>query len=210
MPNWCYNNLEISGSKKDMSEFYSKFQSNTKDTFDFEWFVPMPKIFQEITTGSCTIDGKQCRVWTRDSNGKAVAISELQLEIMKQEYGHTNWYDWAIDNWGCKWNCCDADIEDFEDESFCVKFETPWGPPNEFLETLTTMFPNLYFINDWSEEGGYAGVMEYDGNNVMYQNGRMVELTMCCHVEEKYDTEGCFCPECDTREPETFNEFIQD
>ena len=65
MPNWCYNNLEISGSKKDMSEFYSRFQSNTKDTFDFEWFVPMPKIFQEITTGSCTIDGKQCKVWTR-------------------------------------------------------------------------------------------------------------------------------------------------
>ena len=36
---------------------------------------------------------------------------------MEQEYGHTNWYDWSIDNWGCKWNCSDVDVDYFEDET---------------------------------------------------------------------------------------------
>ena len=210
MPNWCYNDLEINGSKKDMSKFYSKFKSNNTESFDFDWFVPMPKIFQEITTGFCTIDGAECKVWTRDKNGEAVAISDLQLEIMKQEYGHTNWYDWSIDNWGCKWNCSDVDVDNFEDETFCVKFETPWGPPTEFLKKLNLMFPDLNIRNEWNEEGGYAGIIDIEGTDISIYDGRMLQLTMCCHKEEKYDTEGCYCPECDMREPETFTEFIYD
>ena len=105
MPNWCWNTLEVQGAKKDMKEFYDMFKSNTKDTFDFEWFVPMPKIFNEIKVGGITIDGVQHTSWIEHDDGTKTGITDEQKQIMKDEYGADNWYDWSLGNWGCKWNC---------------------------------------------------------------------------------------------------------
>ena len=46
MPNWCYNRLEVQGTKKDMDKFYSYFKiNNPKESEDFkmEWFLPRPE-----------------------------------------------------------------------------------------------------------------------------------------------------------------------
>jgi len=72
MPNWCYNNLNISGTKEDMTKFYNalsiKLESNMDgDTvekegvrlFDFNDFVEMPEELG-ITSGSKTNEAVAC------------------------------------------------------------------------------------------------------------------------------------------------------
>lgn len=41
MPNWCWNRLEVQGTEKDMSEFYTLFKVVT--FFKMGWFVPRPE-----------------------------------------------------------------------------------------------------------------------------------------------------------------------
>ena len=71
MPNWCWNHLNISGSKKDMAKFYkamSVMPENDMDhndvdedqrVFDFNDFVPRPKSL-DITSGSATDQAVEC------------------------------------------------------------------------------------------------------------------------------------------------------
>ena len=50
MPNWCYNRLEVQGTEKDMSEFYTLFRVNdhrTCEEFKMDWFVPRPEHEEE-------------------------------------------------------------------------------------------------------------------------------------------------------------------
>ena len=50
MPNWCYNRLEVQGTEKDMSEFYTLFKVNdhkTCEDFKMDWFVPRPEHEEE-------------------------------------------------------------------------------------------------------------------------------------------------------------------
>lgn len=46
------------------------------------------------------------------------------------------WYEWSLENWGCKWNC---DAVDWEKENDCIsfQFDSPWGPPIQLYEYIT-------------------------------------------------------------------------
>ena len=50
MPNWCNNNVEISGPKKiiDQIEKIVDEKKNKKGQGLFDWMVPMPKEFRKI------------------------------------------------------------------------------------------------------------------------------------------------------------------
>lgn len=78
------------------------------------------------------------------------------------------WYEWAIENWGCKWNC---QAEEWEKNENCIefRFDSPWGPPIQLYEYIS----NLGFTLDakFLEEGvglvgqfidGYEESYNYD------------------------------------------------
>jgi hypothetical protein len=52
-----------------------------------------------------------------------------------------SWYDWRLENWGCKWNRNEADthVLDYDSQSAKVSFTTPWGPPIGLYDTLQDM-----------------------------------------------------------------------
>ena len=71
--------------------------------------------------------------------------------------GHINWYDWNVDNWGCKWNADDAS-RDGNSLSFC----TPYGAPYPIFYALAKQFtdvPFTVYIDD--EFGSGTSVYEY-------------------------------------------------
>ena len=71
-------------------------------------------------------------------------------------YGSINWYDWAIANWGTKWNGGEADIdEDPNDDEILIRFDTAWSPPYLWLEALAQN--KIPFELEWEEEGGERG-----------------------------------------------------
>ncbi|MBO5435373.1 hypothetical protein J6A31_06115 [bacterium] len=79
------------------------------------------------------------------------------------KYGAITWYDWAIRNWGTKWNACESDVIDDHDDanySMCC-FNTAWSPPEGWLNRLCQL--NIPFRLEWEEEQGYTGYYESDG-----------------------------------------------
>ena len=69
MPNWCNNNVEISGPNKiiDQIEKIVDEKKNKKDQGLFDWMVPMPKELRETMA-----DGTE------------------RKELLKK-YGHSDW-----------------------------------------------------------------------------------------------------------------------
>lgn len=164
MPNWCSNELSVSGEEHEVQKFRLKVESK-ESCLDFEKISPIPKVFKNISTGGCTIGGKQVHIW-KTVNGKNIAIPKRTLEAWKKKYGSCDWYDWCVNNWGTKWNANDAQCNDDGD---CVwyRFETAWAPPIQWLEKASKKFPKLNFKLKYEEEGmGFMGCAKAEGGMV--------------------------------------------
>ena len=73
-----------------------------------------------------------------------------------------DWYNWRLENWGCKWDCAEAQIDEW-DGGAIYSFDTPWGPPIEWLERTCVKFPNLKFLLGYREDGmQFQGVVEFE------------------------------------------------
>lgn len=57
-----------------------------------------------------------------------------------------NWYDWAISNWGTKWDSDGAEVEWCKNKKeLFYSFSTAWSPPAELLEKISSLYPTLTF-----------------------------------------------------------------
>lgn len=65
---------------------------------------------------------------------------------------HPNWYEWALDNWGCKWDL-DAKLIEETENNLIYEFDSPWGPPDNWLKNIAPMFPDLSFELYYREGG---------------------------------------------------------
>lgn len=89
-------------------------------------------------------------------------VGQYYLDL-EAKFGFTNWYEWSIANWGCKWNACYPSIVSEENGITCFQFDTPWGCPEEWLEELAKKIP---FHLSWEEEQGYRGIITSLGNGI--------------------------------------------
>ncbi len=136
MPNWCLNELIITGSKPDLDAFkqqaigYSPWfneeerNSRNPDPLNFHSLFPIPD------------------------------------EIMKIGY-HEAGYDWERAHWGCKWGACHAEMVDLTDQQLLYQFDTAWTPPEPFVEAVSRRYPKLKFYLHY-EEGGE----DFEGESV--------------------------------------------
>lgn len=84
---------------------------------------------------------------------------------MPKEVGDA-WYEWAVNHWGCKWNC-DAISWDRTDDVVSVVFDSPWSPPIALYEFLTEQG---YDVDAHYHEEGMAFVGRFlDGNDETYE-----------------------------------------
>ena len=92
------------------------------------------------------------------------AMAKIGLEYVKnyQLCGHLTWYDWSIENWGCKWNASQT----WKAGDDTVSFQTPWEPPLKVLETLAQKYPDKEFwcvFADEADEGCAGIIYGHDG-----------------------------------------------
>ena len=85
-----------------------------------------------------------------------------------RNYGAMTWYEWHIDNWGCKWNACESKITEIDDNTVMCSFDTPWSAPDKWLEELAKR--NIPFHCEWIEEQGYHGEFISDGIGKLVEN----------------------------------------
>jgi hypothetical protein len=163
MPNWCHNSLEISGDEAEIARL-TEMVRNGEKLFDFNKIIPMPKELENVRRGGNTINGKYVHQWLH-IDGKDIEVDAAQLTEL---YGAGDWYEWAIQNWGTKWNAGDVVCEG-NSTSIRYFFETAWAQPTPVIEELARQFPELRITLKYSEEG-----MDFRGKQV-YASGILLE-----------------------------------
>ena len=139
MPNWCDNEVEVTGPPEELMGFAEALKATWTDFGDdsggsyqlCEGLVPMPEKYVGTVKGSPSIE-------------------------VKADDGLT-WYDWCIENWGTKWGDSHTEALFLEDRVL-VNFLTPWGPPAIALLTISKRFPGLTFRVSFEEESPSSGM----------------------------------------------------
>ena len=153
MPNWCNNNVTITGPNKIIDKI-DKIVKNEKyekpEDGLLEYFYPMPAELRDTTA-----DGSK-------------------RKKLQKKYGFDDWYSWAVENWSTKW-----DIHEFhgvdrnyinDDESeISFGFESAWAPPIGAYEKFIDDNSNCS-IKATYYEGGCDFMGEwYDGQDDCYR-----------------------------------------
>ena len=194
MPNWCNNNLIVSGPKGYIKEFKEKAKvdeeretiprmKDEKKTWRYQTdlslnaFIPMPK----------ELEG-------RGRNSPPDEISKTLVE----KYGADDWYTWNVMFWGTKWDI-DAELYDQNEESLSYMFQSPWSPPTIGILAISKLHPELLFVLEYDESGmKFYGIYKCQNGEVVENDYREdMESGVCPHcgepVEITYDVE---CPQC--------------
>ena len=125
MPNWCSNVVIL--VHEDRKMISRAVKSAQKDALLNE-FVPVPQALSDTTEGSYGDALEQARL-------------TAQREGNVKTYGYASWYDFAIGEWGCKWDISNGS-DDYKikkvDNGYSVKlyFDTAWAPPINFYDKL--------------------------------------------------------------------------
>lgn len=147
MPNHCFNQLEVTGPKEQLFEFYERITAANDGII--RPFIPFPE----------------------ELNGKE--ITDKDNKVVGRAFSDDG-YSWCMENWGTKWADYDTEVVD---EPFSIEgtdewrvnftFDSAWCPPEAAIQTIGGMFPNLYFKNYYEEFGmGYMGCLHVLGENV--------------------------------------------
>lgn len=90
-----------------------------------------------------------------------------------ERFGHANWYDWRVANWGTKWDIGDGGSEVAADGlSVRFSFDSAWSPPIQFYEkmeelgfTIDAFYyePGMSFCGRYTD--GSDGYIEIKGNS---------------------------------------------
>lgn len=203
MPNWVTNEVYFECKNVNMIARLRAQVKSGNNKFSFGKIIPMPESLN-IESGSFTNDcyklyEKFARKYKRESTIKkhfcetakttgAIFLSEIlnndELEKAyergkvayenKQKYRCTDWYDWAYDNWGTKWDAFDAQWHDDEH----VSFETAWSTPEPVIKKLSEMFPMIEVSCYYYDEDLGNNCGKYS-----YKCGELID----CDIPDNYD-----------------------
>jgi hypothetical protein len=112
MPNWADNQVTITGPNSviDKIEKIVKEEDSTNGLLNY--MSPMPAELRDTTA-----DG------SKD-------------EEMIKKTGYSDWYGWAVDNWGTKWEVCEFYGVDRQGDTISFGFSSAWSPPINAYQTF--------------------------------------------------------------------------
>jgi len=151
MPNWCYNELRITGDEEKLIELQNLVQGKN-GCLDFDKVIPYPDEY-------------------RKQDEYCAKLPPEERYKVKDGY-NSGGYDWCIATWGTKWNACEPSYNT-DGETIMYSFDTAWSPPEPIVEKLSEMFPTLHFELRFEEGGmGFSGYSIYEkGIQIEYATG---------------------------------------
>ena len=216
MPNYCENTLDITcpieafnklqpllfakATERDATDYPSV--NKELMFFSFTALLPTPPELCGKTAPASIVteEERQKFLRERDMNNNLFHYSEPITKEMSKDFikrfGHNNWYNWNINNWGTKW---DADVYHIESNllsepnssevTIKVCFSTAWSPPTNWFNSLCDMlrddevsmeirysesgmgFAGTHYFNSgerWDAEGSIYMVQDSTGSPVTY------------------------------------------
>ena len=91
---------------------------------------------------------EQVDIW-RVKDNLEYYIPHEELVALTTKCGATNWYDWCIKYWGCKWSASNTTTTDEwstqeKDTAYITyEFNTPWSAPEGICANFRERFPAL-------------------------------------------------------------------
>ena len=93
-----------------------------------------------------------------------------------EKTGYSDWYSWAVDNWGTKWEVCEfygvdrQHLNDSLDEStISLSFDSAWSPPIGAYENFLAENENCSLVARYYEGGcDFMGIWD-NGDDRCYQ-----------------------------------------
>ena len=151
MPNYCNNSLKLRHDDPAMIDRAMKaFQEGKL----LEEFVPVPTELKETMAGHY-------------GDGYKRELHEFTQQLNIKYFGYANWYDFAVAEWGTKWDIGgDGTIERENDNELSMTFESAWSPPLAAYEKLQAM--GFYVVGFYWEPGMcFCGRFDAEGSVVL-------------------------------------------
>ena len=149
MPNHVTNKLVVVGV--DAKSILDSLKSDDSE-FDFNKVIQMPEELGDTTYPS------------QERNPK-----------LTRKYGFDNWYEWALHNWGTKWNAYDITrVSDNE-----VKFDTAWSCASNIVQELSKQHQDQNFVLTFADEdiGRNCGILTFkDGKRLSFEDKSIGKL----------------------------------
>lgn len=168
MPNYVRNLIKIvDGDFQAIADF---LKSEERD-FDFNKLIPMPQsilYFRKFNKGISRQSELGFKYWSAPTKAeKRNIIAEIKSKgydlrsTLKEGYdrylaykdsGHWNSLEWAVANWGTKWNALDVNVNPSDRTIF---FNTAWSAPIPIYTALAKQFPTAVISVKYYDEGGW-------------------------------------------------------
>ena len=165
MPNWCYNNVRIMGSKNDIDNIIKKYTELIRKEVVLcsEKIIPYPRDYllkRAFFINNNDDDNKMKeieRLNVTEKEHKQILLWKLNNEKEIVEEIENFWYDWNRLNWGSKWgicNCSDCNIVKMKHDKLSIQwnFETAWSCATPFVEQISKDYPNVKIYYSADEE----------------------------------------------------------
>lgn len=195
MPNWCQNQLDVTGPEEVLRAFKDLAQGEG-GALSLQKLIPMPKELEGTTSPvPLSYEVLYHGGWKKLLGQPDGAIAWPDFEGLKTEEeviqhirhkyrswveeayktkrakdatGYSDWYNWRNQHWGIKWDI-EAQLE-ISDSTLAYTFDSAWAPPIEALDTIAEKFPKLHFDLRFAEGGcDFAGRIKWEDGQKCYQ-----------------------------------------
>ena len=154
MPNYCNNNIRITGPNSVIDKIEKIVSKKTDDDNGLlNYFHPMPKELQNTTSPSDNPDS-------------------LENKTRKLEFGADSWYDWRVKNWSTKWEITDTygkpEVSN-NGKTISFGFDSAWAPPVGAYEEWLDKNPKFSIRATYHEPGcDFMGIWD-NGEDICYE-----------------------------------------
>ena len=139
MPNHCYNRVDI-GCNSDSETAKQQFKtllSIFESSDPFNRIIPEPNwgLLQDPKRGEFSKVEQM-----KSPNGDVICESRRWSDGSQDD----RWYNWRLHHWDTKWEAYDKELEDVDEDTFRVTFNTAWSPPEAIYAKIREKFSDLY------------------------------------------------------------------
>jgi len=151
MPNWCNNDLVL---KHEDATMIDRAEKAFNERRLLNEFVPVPEELRETTAGFL------------GEGTYAQRLLTLREQLNIEFFGHSNWWDFCVNEWGTKWDVGGDDGHcERSGNVLTLAFDSAWSPPVNAYEKMAELGfqiaayyheSGMGFCGSWNSEDGDA------------------------------------------------------